>query len=142
MPVTVQCRSLPLKERDVRRLWLAVRAVRKWGDAVVAVRCVSARTSAGLNRRYRRRRGATDVLTFSYEADNGGVAEHDVALCLMVARREARARGVSWRSYVAWLLVHAFLHATGLEHELSAAAARRYEALEASILRRFGFLRD
>jgi probable rRNA maturation factor len=67
------------------------------------------------------------------------VQEHDVALCLSVAEREAAERQVPVRDYAAVLLVHAFLHACGLDHERSEAEAEKMAEAERSALQRCGF---
>lgn len=115
------------------KLWQAVRAYRNFPDHQVNVRVVSETEIRELNKKYRGKDYSTNVLTFSYGP------EHDIAVCLDMAQREASERGVEERDYVAWLLVHAFLHATGMDHTRSKEEARSMEKAEAEILTQAGF---
>lgn len=141
MPVELQCSDLPLTAHDAEGLWQRTIAQVGRPDESVTVRCVSPAESARLNEVYRGREQPTNVLTFSYpdEESDTGAASHDIALCLDVALAEARERSVEPRDYLGLLLVHAFLHAAGLDHEASADAHQRYEELERAILAAEGF---
>lgn len=130
----MQCNKCPLKSTDVDQLWLETIGLRRHTDDQVNVRCVSEEEIRRLNQRYRGKETPTNVLTFSYSS------EHDVALCLSVAEREAEERGVSFRDYVALLLTHAFLHVTGMDHERSPLSAARTKQAEEKILQQAGFL--
>lgn len=138
MPVTVQCQRFPLTRRRVSRLWREVISLRRYSDDSVAVRCVSERASSGLHKRYQGKRGATNVLTFSYTGAPTRKPTHDVALCLTIVKAEARARGATLADYAALVLAHAFLHATGMDHA-RAGAARTFARAERMVLRRCGF---
>ncbi|MAF81153.1 rRNA maturation RNase YbeY [bacterium] len=135
MSATVQCKegALPLTSAEVQQLWLTTIAEREHADDPVTVRCVSEQEMVELNTTYRKQAKPTNVLTFSYDQ------EHDVALCLAVAIREASDRGVELRDYVALLVVHAFVHATGLDHEQSTGDAVEVAATEKNILTAAGY---
>jgi len=134
VPAVAQCGAqLPLSAQDVDGLWLAVRKARAWGDDLVTIRCVSETEIRRLNKMYRGRDASTNVLTFSYER------EHDVALCIEVALGEATQRAVDGRSYCALLIIHALLHATGMDHENSSADNRDMQTIQAEILSKLGF---
>lgn len=133
MPVFVQCNGFPLSDEEVAGLWRETVALRQYPDELVTVCCVTEREIKRLNKQYRGREEATNVLTFSYDG------EHDIALCLAVAKREAQEGNVSLRDYGAWLLVHAFLHVTGMDHEGTSEEADKMEKLEGAILKKKGF---
>ena len=61
----------------------------------------------------------------------------DIVLCVPVLAREAREQRKTLRDHLAHLVVHGVLHAQGWDHE-TLLDARRMEAREAQILRRFG----
>ena len=107
--------------------------LRKWALAAspsaVTLRIVGAREGRELNRLYRKKNYATNVLTFH---------TGDVVLCDPVIRREARAQGKSVAAHYAHLVVHGVLHLRGYEHEKKRDAAQM-EAREIRILRRAGF---
>lgn len=113
--------------------------VRKFPDDQVNIKCVSPATMRTLNKRYRGKDAETNVLTFNYGPAPGEVASHDIALCLPVAEREAGERGVALREYVALLLAHAFLHATGMDHEREDEEALHTRQMEKQILKSAGF---
>ena len=117
------------------------RTLRAWAraalarDAAVTVRYVAEAEARRLNREYRGKDYATNVLTFVYQdAPPAG----DVVICAPVVAREAREQGKDVRAHHAHLLVHGLLHLQGLDHERSAAEARRMEARERAILARLG----
>ncbi|MFN5167610.1 MAG: rRNA maturation RNase YbeY [Pseudomonadota bacterium] len=106
------------------------------GPGRIAVRIVDADEGRWLNREFRRRDYATNVLTFGYET--GPVVVADLVLCAPVVQDEAAAGGLPLPAHYAHLLVHGTLHAQGHDHE-SAREARVMEAREREILRSLGF---
>ncbi len=104
-------------------------------DAELVLRFVGASEGRRLNRTFRGRDYATDVLTFDYA--QAPRVQADIVICPPVVRRAARERGRPFRAHLAHLVVHATLHAQGYEHE-RVAAARRMEAREVGILVRLG----
>jgi probable rRNA maturation factor len=113
-------------------------SLRRWALAAlprmeVTLRIVGGAEGARLNRTFRKKRKATNVLSFAY---GGGAG--DVVLCQPVLAREARAQGKSLRAHYAHLVVHGVLHLRGYVHERKRDAARM-ERAERRILRRLGF---
>ena len=106
-------------------------------DAEITVRIVDLDEGRALNRDYRKKDYATNVLTFDYEHTPIVVA--DLVLCAPVVEREAREQGKSLQAQYAHLLVHGTLHAQGWDHETSEQDAREMEAYETDILRELGF---
>jgi probable rRNA maturation factor len=104
-------------------------------DAEITLRFVGAAEGRRLNRDYRGRDYATDVLTFDY-ADAPAI-HADIVLCVPVIRREAREQHKRYRDHLAHLVVHGVLHAHGYDHD-RAARARRMESLEVEILAGLG----
>ena len=120
---------------DLRR-WLAAALPQ---NAAITVRFVGIAEGRALNRAYRQRDYATNVLSFGYAAGDGAQAlAGDIVLCAPVLRREARAQGKSLAAHVAHLAVHGALHLQGHDHQTPRTAARM-EALEKQILARLGF---
>lgn len=104
--------------------------------AQIAVRIVDADEGRALNRDYRGKDHATNVLTFDYEREPVVVA--DLVLCAPVVEAEARAQRIAIEAHYAHLLVHGALHAQGWEHE-RAREARLMEARESALLTALGF---
>ena len=104
----------------------------KWArcasSSLVTLRIVGEREGRELNRTFRKKNYATNVLSFH---------TGDVVLCHPVIRREARAQGKSVAAHYAHLVVHGVLHLRGYAHEKKRDAARM-EAREIRLLRRLG----
>ena len=105
-------------------------------DADVTLRFVDGREGRALNRRYRGRDRATNVLTFVY--DDGVSLSGDIVLCAPVVSKEARAQHKTLRAHYAHLVIHGMLHLQGYGHERDDDAARM-EAREIVLLRDLGF---
>jgi len=103
--------------------------------AQLAVRIVGADEGRALNRDYRGKDYATNVLTFDYEREPVVVA--DLVLCAPVIEQEARAEGKTLAAHYAHLLVHVALHAQGYDHQRRRDAARM-EARESEVLLALG----
>jgi probable rRNA maturation factor len=104
-------------------------------DAEITLRFVGGVEGRRLNRDYRGRDYATNVLSFAYAEAPTVVA--DLVLCVPVIRREARQQGKTARDHLAHLVVHGLLHARGFDHD-TAARARVMEREEVEILSRLG----
>jgi probable rRNA maturation factor len=105
-------------------------------DAEVTVRVVAMSEGRELNRTYRGKDYATNVLTFVM--NDAPPYQGDLALCAPVVAREAREQGKPIAAHYAHLTVHGILHLQGYEHE-SELDALRMEKLETRILRRLGY---
>jgi probable rRNA maturation factor len=105
-------------------------------DGEITVRIVDAEEGQALNRGYRHKDYATNVLTFDYEVEP--VVMADLVLCAPVVAREAAEQGKTLQQHYAHLLVHGALHAQGWDHETSEADAEEMEAREINILARLG----
>eukprot|EP00887_Chlorella_sp_A99_P004558 scaffold67.g4558.t1 len=88
-----------------------------------------------LNREFRGRDYATNVLTFAYGVDAYGTARGDIVICVPVMVREARAQRKALLDHAAHLTVHGVLHALGYDHIVQRDASRM-QALESAILAR------
>lgn len=91
-----------------------------------------------LNRDYRGKDYATNVLTFAYDADPSPTLSGDIVLCAPVIAREAREQGKPLAEHCAHMVVHGMLHLQGYDHE-GEGEATAMEAVERFILRRLGF---
>ena len=94
----------------------------------------------GLNKRYRGKNAATNVLSFPAPALVEGVLGPilgDIVLASETVVNEARAEGLTLADHLTHLLVHGFLHLVGYDHEADAEAVVM-EGLETAILARLG----
>ncbi len=131
-----------LKDAKRHRAALPRHSVARWirhaleSDAEITVRIVDAEEGQALNRDYRQKDYATNVLTFDYTQEPSVTA--DLVLCAPVIAREAKENKKTLQAHYAHLLVHGTLHAQGWDHETSAADARAMEAREVAILAGLG----
>ena len=116
------------------RKWIAMALAR---PAQIAVRIVGAEEGRALNRQYRGKDYATNVLTFDYTREP--VIAADLVLCAPVVEREAREQGKSLEEHYAHLLVHGTLHAQGYDHETGERDALEMEALEILLMGVLGY---
>ena len=105
-------------------------------DAEITVRIVGEEEGRELNKSYRKKDYATNVLTFDYAQEPVVVA--DLVLCAPVVAREAKEQGKTLAAHYAHLLVHGTLHAQGWDHETSEVDAEEMEAYEVAILAGLG----
>jgi probable rRNA maturation factor len=121
----------------------AATSIRRWASAALeqsaeaTVRLVDGREGRTLNRSYRSRDYATNVLTFTYGLQDGALMG-DIVLCAPVVAREAAKQRKPLRLHYAHLVVHGMLHLQGYDHE-QASDACRMEAKEIAILAQLGF---
>ena len=118
------------------------RRLRAWALAAcprradITLRIVGEREAQRLNRSYRGRATATNVLSFGYARTPE--LRGDVVLCHPVVLREAHVQRKTLAAHYAHLVIHGVLHLRGFDHARRAAAARM-EARERRILRALGF---
>lgn len=110
----------------------------------VGLRIVDEPEGAAINRDYRDRDYATNVLSFGSELPEvvlAGLDEiplGDLVICAPVVAREAQEQNKPLDAHWAHMLVHGLLHLQGFDHE-SDEQAQTMEALETRILAGLGF---
>ncbi|MEZ0469605.1 rRNA maturation RNase YbeY [Luteimonas salinilitoris] len=125
------------------RKWVAAALTGRIRQADLAIRIVGAKEGRALNRHYRGKDYATNVLSFPAELPEGlpdGVRLPllgDLVICAPVVAREAREQGKPPNAHYAHLTVHGALHLLGWNHEDS-REAECMEQLEREILARLG----
>ncbi len=130
-------RPEPLPTDRTLRRWVgqALEPRSRAEPAELTLRFVDAREGRRLNREFRGRDYATNVLTFDYSR---APLAADIVLCVPVIAREAHQQKKSLRAHLAHLVIHGTLHAQGHDHE-HAADARRMETLETALLADLGY---
>ena len=131
-----------LQGAELHRAALPRHKVARWlrhalaSDAEITVRIVDAPEGQELNREYRKKDYATNVLTFDYTLEP--VVTADLVLCAPVVEKEAKDQGKTLQAHYAHLIVHGALHAQGWDHELD-EDAQVMELRETEIMARLGF---
>ncbi|CAH0350948.1 rRNA maturation RNase YbeY [Aquabacterium sp. CECT 9606] len=105
-------------------------------DGEITVRIVGEDEGRSLNRDFRQKDYATNVLTFDYTQEP--VVTADLVICAPVIEREAQEQNKPLQAHYAHMLVHGTLHAQGFDHEVD-DEAEAMEAQERRILAELGF---
>lgn len=103
----------------------------------ITIRLVDTEEGLALNREYRGKDYATNVLSFPYETEP--VVQGDLVICAPVVAREAAEQGKTLEAHYAHLIVHGLLHLQGYDHEIGEDDAQRMEDKERAILASLGF---
>lgn len=135
----------------VRKCCAAVLSWEKFpGDAEVSVSFVDNSEIRRLNKQFRSKDRATDVLSFPLGSDGvydinretGASLLGDVVISMETAVRQAAAYGHSLEREVGFLTVHSMLHLLGYDHETSPLDAAKMREKEEAILGELGISRD
>ena len=137
--------DLPTRHQFRRWVRAALERDAPSGEIIVTLRIVDETEGRQLNRHYRGKDYATNVLTFGYgeaaepgENSSGGALLGDIVLCAPVLAREAVLQGKNLLAHYAHLTVHGVLHMQGYDHEKTRDAGQM-EAGEVEILAAFGY---
>ena len=135
--------SLSLQFADPRHKALLPRhKVARWVRAAlelpgeITVRIVNAEEGRSLNKEFRAKDYATNVLTFDYAHEP--VVSADLVICAEVVEREAKEAKLDIAAHYAHMLVHGTLHAQGYDHEAD-DEAECMEARESELMLALGF---
>jgi probable rRNA maturation factor len=120
--------------RPLLRRWVQAALL---GPAELTLRFVDETEGRTLNRDYRGKDYATNVLTFAYGESDDDIAQADIVLCADVLIREAAERQIPVTQHAAHLVVHGVLHAQGYDHEAE-EEAEEMEQFETDILAQLG----
>ncbi len=126
--------------------------IRRWVQAALlapaqfTIRFVNTQEGRELNRTYRGKDYATNVLTFAYTADDDmppdnnddTITQADIILCTDVLETEAAQQHKTIIEHTAHLVIHGALHAQGYDHE-NDTDATEMETLEITVLTELGF---
>lgn len=132
--------AAPVLSRQQLRAWAmrAVKAAQTHGKieferAELSLRIVDLAEAKELNRSYRKKDYAPNVLSFEYGVDPLGVVRGDIVICLPILEQEAQEQKKLLKDHAAHLLIHGVLHALGYDH-FTQTLAEEMEMLEIAIL--------
>ena len=119
-------KNLPTRQQFRRWVKIALEQ-----DVQIALRIVNEAEGRELNKGYRGKDYATNVLTFVY--DDTDTLSADVVICAPVVVREAKEQGKELLAHYAHLTLHAALHLQGYDHEKT-REAEKMEARETALM--------
>ena len=109
-----------------------------FADGELTLRFVDTEEGRLLNRTYRGKDYATNVLTFAYAETEDDPVSGDIIVCCPVIEKEAAEQRKPLEAHYAHMIVHGTLHAQGYDHETK-DEAHEMETLETGILGQLGF---
>jgi probable rRNA maturation factor len=119
-------------------------ALLKLRPIVLTIRLVDRSESAKLNWRYRKKKGATNVLAFTYNLPSAlpknltSILHGDLVICIPIAKQEAHKQHKTLKAHCAHLTIHGVLHILGYTHN-NHVNAKVMEDLEIKILKTLHF---
>ena len=107
-------------------------------ESEVNIRIVDTAEITELNKKYRHKKGPTNVLTFPFAAPVVTPFLGDIVICAQIANQQAKQQNKSTDAHWAHLTIHGVLHLLGYEHD-NVKNAKKMENLEIKILAKLGF---
>ena len=134
------CTRKPVNESAIKKAVAeTLKLLRLKSDAVLSVALVGGKKMRSLNKLWRKKDAATDVLSFSFleagGSDAGATKEAgEIIICLPVAARQARLYGLSEKKQIARLAAHGTMHIFGLDHERSEREHQIMEEIQKKVI--------
>lgn len=139
LEVQSACEGLAVPNTELFEQWVSI-ALRGKQDASVVIRLVDLAEGAELNETYRKKSGATNVLSFPFERPEGLPASElseevlgDLVICVPIVIEEAGAQNKPVLDHWAHLVIHGCFHLQGYDH-VDDKQALEMEALEVQLL--------
>ena len=128
------------EESEIRQ-WVLQTLPEQNKASELTIRVVDEAEITALNRQYRGKEGATNVLSFPYEAIPGVASDllGDVVICAPVVASESVVQNKPLDAHWAHMVIHGVLHLRGYDHSKD-GDAREMEKLETGMLAGLGFL--
>jgi probable rRNA maturation factor len=138
--ISSSVRRLMVSRARVREAAVAALDAERVRNAMLSITFVGRAAMSGLNRRYLRHRGPTDVISFGLgRTGRRGAVIGDIYICPEVARDNAKRQGIPIGEEVLRLVVHGTLHVLGHDHPVGTSRTtspmwRRQERILARVL--------
>jgi probable rRNA maturation factor len=124
--------ALPAPRDQIRRWVKSTLKTIDRDDVALTFIFMDATAARDLNKQFRKKNYATNVLTFNLDE-----ATADIVICMQVVKQEAKEQRKPLQSHLAHMVIHGTLHAVGFDHEIK-AEAQAMETVEVQVLARFG----
>lgn len=141
--LAIQNESLhsPIPRRSLLNKWVKAALAKHIAHAEITLRFVDSEEGQTLNRDYRQKDYATNVLTFTFDDEQpalGMPLMGDLVFCGAVIEREAQQQGKALLAHYCHMVVHGTLHLQGFDH-IDEAEAEAMELLETQIVTQLGY---
>ncbi|WP_323149265.1 rRNA maturation RNase YbeY [Pseudomonas oryzihabitans] len=141
LDVQVASEAADLPEEPDLRLWCELALRTRQGDSELTIRLVDEDEGRELNRTWRHKDYATNVLSFPADVPDEFLdipLLGDLVICAPVVTREAAEQGKPVKAHWAHLVIHGCLHLLGYDH-LEDDEAEEMEDLERQLLAELGY---
>ncbi|OHA63020.1 MAG: rRNA maturation RNase YbeY [Candidatus Wildermuthbacteria bacterium RIFCSPHIGHO2_12_FULL_45_9] len=128
-----------IEEEELMAIVKHVLRSEKISRAELSIALVGTQKSRELNKRYRQKDKAANVLSFPIADDVSGVVRGEIILCPAQIQRDAKVHGMIFEETLRWMLIHGILHVAGYDHETE-TDAEHMEKLEEKYLKSKSFL--
>ncbi len=132
----------PIPRKSLIKQWVKAALAQKIQSAQITLRFVDTEEGQSLNRDYRQKDYATNVLTFTFDDElpptHSMPLLGDLVLCGAVIEREAYEQKKPLLAHYCHMIVHGALHLQGFDHLID-SEAETMEALETQIVTQLGY---
>ena len=134
------CASEESPDEDSIKRWVSAAIRDERDDSDLSIRMVDEQEGADLNQRYRGKSGATNVLSFPFDAVTPEPLPMlgDMVICAPIVVREASEQHKTLQAHWAHIVIHGVLHLLGYDH-IDDKDAEHMETLETAIMLELGF---
>ena len=124
------------------RMWAKMALEKQTSACELTIRIVDVAEMTELNRKYRQKKGPTNVLSFPFDMPHGVQSKMrllgDIVVCAAVVDREAREQHKTREAHWAHMIIHGIFHLLGFNHEQE-DEAQQMESLETQLMQQLGF---
>jgi len=142
LQITVKDKSIPDKKDFIKWLNCAAKIIPPPKHKnEICIRIIDEKESANLNKTYRHKPSATNILSFVYQAEPAEKDDEllgDLAICAPIIAREAQQQNKELLTHWAHIVIHGYLHLLSYEHQ-NDQEATKMEQLEVEILQKLGY---
>jgi probable rRNA maturation factor len=136
LQIAVKDKSIPSKQDFTKWLNLVAKIIPPPKDQhEICIRIIDEQESAALNKTYRHKEGATNILSFAYQNDE---LLGDLAICAPLIVKQAQQQNKELLAHWAHIVIHGYLHLVGFKHQNNQETAKM-EQLEVEILQKLGY---
>ncbi len=107
-------------EIDRKKLFSLIRKIAELSgenEGVLSLSFVGEKKIREINKNFRHKDSPTNVISFPFmDVVSGRKLLGDVVICPLVAKKQALEQGNDFNDYIAFLIIHGFLHLLGYDH--------------------------
>lgn len=133
------CTRQVINKRIIKKaIFETVKFLKLENSVKLSVVLVGDKKMRSLNKSWRNKDCATDVLSFNFsEAQDGRIEGGEIGeiiICLPYAKRQARQLGISEDKNIALLSAHGTIHIFGIDHERSEKESKKTDEIQEKVL--------